>query len=271
MKNFIIVTFVIIALVYTYARFIGTSGLFIHESEIKNKNIPDSFKDLKILHFGDLHFGRTVDFEKLKIIVNRINETKPDLVIFTGDLIDKDYVLKNGDAENIIKELSQIKSTLGSYAVLGNHDYVIPESEDILINSDFNLLKNEFDLVYYKSMEPILLVGVDDLNEGTPDIEKAMPKENIPIFKIFLTHEPDYFREIDDYEFDVVLSGHSHNGQVRLPFIGPFKKVYGAKKYHKPFYQVGNTEIYITSGIGCSLHNVRLFNRPSMNLYHLKK
>ena len=82
-------------------------------------------------------------------------------------------------------------------------------------------------------------------------------------------HEPDFIDEIDYRKFDLVLAGHSHNGQVRLPFIGALVKPNYAKKYYDEYYKIKNTDLYISSGIGVSEVNFRLFNRPSFNLYRL--
>ena len=96
--------------------------------------------------------------------------------------------------------------------------------------------------------------------------------ENIS-YKIILTHEPDITDEIikKDNSVNLVLAGHSHNGQIRLPLIGALTTPNEAKKYYDNYYKIGNTHLYVSSGIGVSKVNFRLFNRPSINFYRINK
>ena len=84
-------------------------------------------------------------------------------------------------------------------------------------------------------------------------------------------HEPDYIDDIDYSKFDLVLAGHSHNGQVRIPFIGATILPDGAKKYYKEYYKLEDTKLYISSGIGTTILPIRLFNKPSYNFYRIIK
>ena len=84
-----------------------------------------------------------------------------------------------------------------------------------------------------------------------------------------MLHEPDYIDQIGYEDYDLILAGHSHNGQVRVPFIGAVVLPVGAKKYYKEHYDLGDTKLYISSGIGTSTLNFRLFNRPSINFYRI--
>ena len=84
-------------------------------------------------------------------------------------------------------------------------------------------------------------------------------------------HKPDTFDDIKQYNFNLVLAGHSHNGQIRLPIYGAILTPKGAKKYYKPHYKIDNTDMYISSGIGNTVIDYRLFNRPSFNIYRLNK
>ena len=94
-------------------------------------------------------------------------------------------------------------------------------------------------------------------------------KDKFYNYKINIMHYPDDINKIKDYNFDLVLAGHSHNGQIRVPIYGAIMTPTHAKKYYKPYYKINNTNFYISSGIGCSDYNFRLFNRPSYNLYRL--
>ncbi|MBQ8192770.1 MAG: metallophosphoesterase [Bacilli bacterium] len=277
LTKFIIIIILIITLSIAYARYIGTTGLITKEYKIETHNISNSFSGLKIVHFSDLHYLRIVNKEELQKVVNEINIINPDIVFFTGDLIDKDYDLSDSDKENLINLLNSINSKYGKYSVIGNHDYVKEESliKEIYENSNFKLLKNDYDIIYSSNNDKIFIGGTDTFSYDKADIDKVMEyfkeKEDIS-YKIILAHEPDYIDTIvSKYNIDLVLSGHSHNGQVNIPFIKKIFLPYGSKKYYENYYKVKNTDLYISSGIGQSRINFRLFNRPSINFYRINK
>ena len=131
---------------YFYTRYISTGGVIVKEKRIINEKITDNFNGLKIVHFSDLLYGTTIDDNNLKRIVKLINERKPDIVLYTGNLVDSEYSLSSKDQEKIIKFLSEIDSTYGKYAVFGNQDN---ESYRTIMNqSNFKVLSNSYDLIY---------------------------------------------------------------------------------------------------------------------------
>lgn len=256
----------IIALIILYARYVGTTGLIIKEYSI-NTSVPKSFDGLKIAHFSDFHYGRTTNIDSLKNLVKEINLTKPDIIVFTGDFIDKDVKVNNDDINNIKNELSKLNSTYGKYYVTGNHDIKNEHYSEIFDYAGFSNINDNYDIIYSKDNEPIMLSGTN-YNSDLNYLNDLFTKE-LPSYKINIMHTPDTFDNIKNYNFNLVLAGHSHNGQVDLPFYGAIYTPKGAKKYYKPYYKIDNTDIYISSGIGTSNYNFRLFNRPSFNLYRL--
>lgn len=266
-----------VSLVIIYSRYIGTSGLITKEYKIETKEIATSFDGLKIIHFSDLHYLRVVNKNTLEKIVNEINLINPDITIFTGDLIDKDFKLSDDEKENLIYYLKEIKSKYGKYAIIGNHDYVRDEDEltNIYKDSDFNLLQNSYDIIYGNDGDKLFIGGTDTYSYNKADIDEVMKyfdnNEDID-YKIILVHEPDYIDTItQSYDINLVLSGHSHNGQVNIPLVKKLFLPYGSKKYYKNYYKVNNTDLYVSSGIGESRINFRLFNRPSINFYRINK
>ncbi|MFA7689098.1 MAG: metallophosphoesterase, partial [Bacilli bacterium] len=214
----LIIGFILI-IIFLYAMFIGTSGLVVKEYKITNKNIPTSFHGIKIVHMSDIHYGRTINENRLKHIIIEINKFKPDIVVFTGDFIDKDTKLNNNMKNILINNLKDIKATLGKYAIYGNHDYIFKEYPTIIEEGGFSLLKNSYDFIYNESYEPIFIGGIDSMLEGNPDIDSIMEYYNVgenneeeekvlPNYKIILLHEPDYFDEFKDtYDIDLILAG----------------------------------------------------------------
>lgn len=257
-----------------WSRYISTSGLVIKEYKIESSKLPQSFHGLKLVHFSDLHYGRTVNEKELKNIVDKINYLKPDIVVFTGDLIDKDTVMTT-EITNILKKyLSIIDVTIDKYAVVGNHDYKNDYYYNIMEDSGFIILNNNYDIVYNGDYKPIFIGGIGNYTYGKDDISATMSyfnDLNNDLYKIILVHEPDIADDLIGYNPDLILAGHSHNGQVTLPFIGALITPNLAKKYYAPYYKINNTELYISSGIGTSNINFRFFNKPSINFYRFVK
>ena len=221
LKLFLMLCFIITGILL-YATYIGTEGLVTKEYTIYEETIPEEFDGLKIVHFSDLHFGRTVDIEKVNNIVTEINLINPDIVFFTGDLIDKDITINKDDKFALINALKNINSKYGKFAVLGNHDYLI--KEDILKlyeDSNFKFLENEYETIISRNNQYIYVMGLGNssynLDNVSEMIKDVKDKEG---FKIVLTHEPDISDTIiNNIDVNLILAGHSHNGQFRLPFM----------------------------------------------------
>ena len=123
-KKIVIFSFKLIGIIvlvflafYLYTSFISTKIVNMREYRIINKKLPNEFNGLKVVQISDLHYGTTFFINDLKKIVNKVNEVKPDIVVFTGDLVDKSFSLANDEQENIINVLSKIDTTLGKYAI----------------------------------------------------------------------------------------------------------------------------------------------------------
>ena len=277
MKKFIIILIIIILILglgLLYSRFIATSGLKVKEYKVVNNKITDSYHGLKIIHLSDIHYNSTINEKELNNIVDKVNEIKPDIVVLTGDLIDERL---SYDKDIIINCLSKIEAKLGKFAVSGNHDIPLDDYNYIVKESGFTSLDNKYELIYSKSNEPIIISGIgygdEDIGIKTEQFDKYISEltaDDIkPIYSILLVHEPDTVDNLDLNKYDLVLAGHSHGGQVRIPFIGKLYTPEGAKKYYDEYYKINNTDLYISSGLGTSMYKFRLFNRPSFNFYRI--
>ena len=269
--RFLLIIILILSLLIIYARYGGTRGLITKEYQIET-TIDDSFDGLKIVHFSDLHYLRITNKETTQSIIEEINLLNPDIVVFTGDLIDKDYKPNDKDISNLKELLTSIKSKYGKYSVLGEHDIKVEDTiKDIYISSNFTLLDNSYDVIYGNNNNKLFIGGLSN----NPDIDKVMnyftDNEDIS-YKIILTHEPDYTDIIlSKYKVNLVLAGHSHNGQINIPYVKKLFLPYGSKKYYENYYKVNDTDLYVSSGIGESRINFRLFNKPSINFYRINK
>lgn len=275
----IIFIILITALVIAYGFLIEPKLITVKEHKITVNNLPDNFNGFKIVHISDLHYGRMFDEDRLKKLVNSINEQKPDIVVLTGDLIDKDTNMTIDEANKISAELNKINSTSGNYAISGNNDLKFDEWTNIITNGGFIDLNNTYDTIYKDGYQNIFIAGASTLQDKQSINDKVKTSidylnsfdKNGPVYKILLLHEPDVIDDINVNPFDLILAGHSHAGQVRLPFIGAFYLPDGAKKYYESYYKLKNSDLYISNGLGVSDYNFRLFNTPSYNLYRIVK
>lgn len=272
--KWLIIIFLVLLLLIIYARYVGTSGLVTKEYTIYDKDVSTNFDGMKVVHLSDLHYNRAININKVKNIVNEINLINPDIVVFTGDLIDRDASLSDSDYDDLANSLIKINAKYGKYAVLGNHDY---KKRDKIINLyndiGFKYLENDYDIIYGDDNSQIFIGGIGNVSYNKDDIDKTLEKiDSENQYRIILVHEPDISDKIiSKYNVDLILAGHSHNGQVRLPFIGAIVKPPHAKKYYDNYYNLKGTKLYVSSGIGVSNVNYRLWNRPSINFYRINK
>lgn len=269
----IIAIIFIISLVFiVYTKIISTNGLKVKEERIELKKIPDSFNGVKIIQFSDLQYGSTIFEEEVKSLVKKINTRNPDIVVFTGDLIDQDYKIKHEEKEKIIKELNKINANIGKYAVSGDEDKEYFNT--IFTQAGFTVLDDSYDLIYNKENNPILITG---LKSETKDIDKAFSyykeeKSNKDIYSILIMHEPDTIDKVlNNYKVDLALSGGNLNGEIYIPKVGGLITRKDAKKYTKEYYKINDTRLYVSSGIGTDKLGIRLGTRPSINFLRLAK
>ena len=276
-KKGLIISIIIIAIVFissiiAYARYVGTTGLQVIETAVVNDNIPTSFNGFKIVTIADIHYGRTTSNKDIKKLVEKTNELKPDIVIFLGDLFDKDIKVTDKDINTLKEELKKIEASIGKYTVKGDNDYTSIENyETIFKYAEFSILDNSNDLVFYKGNTPIKIVGTTSLLKGTPNIDEAfkIEEDENRYFTILVSHEPNTIKEIKDNTVDVMFTAHSLGGLVKIPLFGEIFKFKGSDNYLKGEYKVNNTMMYVNSGVGTYKYDFRYFNKPSINLYRL--
>ncbi len=212
--------------------------------------LPDVFKGFRIVQISDLHIGQLMTGKKLKEIVEQVNSLKPDLIAITGDIAD-------GSVENLLNEvlpLRKLKSKRGVYFVTGNHEYYsgVDDWTIAIERMGIKVLNNE-SIKIEKGNDFFYLAGVTDHSakrfgkDHAADFKKALSGLEKEKKKILLAHQPIAVREASQYGTDLVLSGHTHGGQ-----IWPFNYfVYLQQPYLKGFYQYKNTKLYVNQGTGC--------------------
>ncbi|MBZ8121679.1 metallophosphoesterase [Bacillus thuringiensis] len=249
----------------------------ITEVKITSSKIPSSFKGYKILQISDLHnkqFGDNQD-----VLIQKIKSIDPDIIAITGDLIDS----KSYDAEVSMQLIREIVKKYPVYFVTGNHEqwsgkYNRLEKE--LKKYDVNVLRNEY-VGIQKGEQEINLLGIDDpefvtgnRDEGNiiiDEIKKAKIEMQPDRYNVLLSHRPEFLTEYADEQIDLVLSGHAHGGQVRLPFIGglvaPNQGV--LPKYTAGLYVEQSTSMVVSRGLGNSIIPQRILNRPEIVVVQL--
>lgn len=270
-KKIIFWSIILFITFFIYTSNIATRIIEVKEYKITVNNIPTSFDGLKVVHFSDLHYGTTINENELKKIVNKINELKPDLVFFTGDLIDKNIKLNDENIKFLKEELSKINPQLYKYAIYGDEDN--ETFKDIMESSQFIILNNETKLLYYQDNTPILIAGFNNNDNPNYTILTDLINETDPssLFKIVLTHQPDTTDNFITYNPNLILAGHTLGGLVKLPFIKPLFLQEGAQKYYNSFTEINNTKLFISNGLGTSSIAIRLNNHPSINFYRFYK
>lgn len=236
-------------------------------------DLPDAFEGMTILHFSDLHYGFYYGLAQLEPLLDRIRALEPDMIVFTGDLFDKDVLPY---ADECAEALRTQSAPLGKWAVPGNHDYYTGWrlAPQVYEACGFTLLTNRSDRLS-RDGQHLQIAGVDDMLLGKPDLRAAFADLDPRRFTLFLSHQPDMADRTGAYRVDLQLSGHSHGGQVRLPVVGEVLTPPGGRKYVQGLYELTGREapsyVYTNRGIGTTHIPVRLLCRPELTLITLRK
>ncbi|WP_409978169.1 metallophosphoesterase [Anoxybacteroides tepidamans] len=256
---------------YYYARFIEPSRLTVTEHSIVHPLIPKGFDGVTILQFSDTHLGHYYSLDRLSHIVKRINDISPDLVVFTGDLIDAPNQYPYID--DIIPILSDIRAPLGKFSIYGNHDhggYGTDLYRNIMERAGFRMLLNEHVMIELIDNSKIAIAGSDDLMLGKPHFDRMFHQISPSTYTILLLHEPDGAMKAARYPVHLQLSGHSHGGQIQLPFIGPLITPPLAIQYYEGFYKIQDLTLYVNRGLGTTRMPFRFLSPPELTVFTLK-
>lgn len=259
-----------------YMREYEPSWVEIKEVSLELPRLARPFSGLRMAQISDLHFGGWMTIEYMIDILRMVVDQSPDLVVITGDFVmgyannHEPHMIENLDQlADVLKILSGQFPTLG---VLGNHDYWF--NRDSVINmlhrAGIMELNNSVHTLELGS-EMLHIAGVDDVMERHARMDlvlSQLPEEGCAIL---LAHEPDYADiSARTGRFDLQLSGHSHGGQVVLPFIGPPVLPNLARKYPSGLYKVMNMYQYTNRGVGMTTPYVRLNCRPEITVLTLE-
>lgn len=258
-----------------YAFKIEPYRVAVNEYDLNNVNSDAA--PIKIVQFSDVHLKEDFTYENMDKVINKINEQNPDVVVFTGDLYDN-YATYNDDA-NIISELSKINAKYAKISIWGNRDYGSDSYryyDAIMEKSGFKLIKNGNWYVSVGNGKRILFTGLDDSMLGKPYMPYST-KIYHSDYDILLAHEPDKAAEYHNYSYDLSLSGHSHGGQIDIPFFPSINEkavsiTSLSTKYAGGMYSLdsaGTKKMYVNTGIGTTHISARFGVVPEVSVFNI--
>lgn len=256
----------------------GNTALELNTYTISSDKLPEAFDGYRIAHVSDLHNAEMG--KNNENLLNMLREAEPDIIAITGDIIDS----RNTDVEIALEFTKAAMEIAPCYYVTGNHEARVSKYDELkagMIEQGVVVLDDER-IELELSGETIALLGVNDPSFQTDylfgDSETVMQSKLQEIsdveneFTILLSHRPELFEVYADNNMDLVLSGHAHGGQFRLPFVGglaaPNQGLF--PKYDAGLYTEENTNLVVSRGIGNSILPFRFNNRPEVILIELK-
>jgi len=248
--------------------FYENTTLEINSFPVNGKGLPEPFHGFQIAHISDLHnaeFG-----ERNGDILKLLNDIQPDIIAITGDLVDS----RRTDIDIAVDFAAEAAKIAPCYYVPGNHEARIPEYarlEQQLQDAGVTVLRDQA-VSLEKDGETITIAGVDDPSfTGFDGFSRNLSRLSSDNFTVLLSHRPEYFDLYCQNGFDLVLSGHVHGGQFRIPFLGgvlaPGQGFF--PEYDSGLYTDGNTSLVVSRGLGNSLFPFRLNNPPEILLITL--
>ncbi len=272
--HFIIIVIIIGVGFIFYSKYIGTKGLITKEYRVESNILAREYSGLKIVHFSDVYYKSTFYKNDLIKLVEKINDLKPDIIVFTGDLVSPFVKLKSDDLNDLKEQLSLMDAKIAKYAIYGDNDYNFKDFNIIMEESGFTILNNSYDEIYYNSNVPIYMVGIPSSIKEKTNLDESFKFYNDENrnYIIVLAHDAKTIKNIDEstYETDLILCGHNLGGIIRFPIIGGVIYDKNAYKYKSDHNKKGITDIFVSSGLGTNENDYRFMNTPSFNLYRLK-
>lgn len=272
------VIFFIILLLFIVIAWLVWSNKTVKTTDIivSSNNLPTEFNNYKIAHISDFHnaeFG-----EKNSKIIDILKNQNPDIIAVTGDLVDSNHT----NIDIAVSFMKQAVKIAPCFYVTGNHEAWTEQYDELeskLIECGVNVLHDTY-FYLEKNSTKIKLVGIDDpsFTKGYELTEESIIETKLKEFEledsytILLSHRPEYFKTYVNSNIDLVLTGHAHGGQFRLPFIGglvaPNQGLF--PKYDSGLFTENNTNMVVSRGIGNSIIPVRINNRPEVIIIKLQ-
>jgi predicted MPP superfamily phosphohydrolase len=239
-----------------YAGEIERHWIDVQHVDIRLGNLPEAFRGFRIAHMADFHYGEYSEPTFIRSVVRRVNALRPDLIALTGDFISAGPMVRrlSVDVAYHCADLLGKLECPRKFASMGNHDVLVSRIgvTDALESRGIPVLHNHA-IPIEKDGARLWLAGVADTIVGTDaDLSAAIPlgrqAGSEPL--ILMAHEPDYADEVVGSGVDLMLSGHTHGGQVRIPFMPLMNLPPMGKKYVEGHFSLSGLQLYVTRGIG---------------------
>jgi predicted MPP superfamily phosphohydrolase len=257
-----------LGLLASYPIFIERYIVLTNMYRIAVPNLPKAFSGFRIVHLTDLHYGLLVPLGLIRRVIERANQLKPDLIVCTGDYVHEKNSTKQID--QVWPVLSQLSAPSGVFSVLGNHDHWADTAR-----SDYWLERTEQGLRHKlarieREGQYFWMAGAGDLWEDHRSLDGLLNKVPTADCRIVLAHNPDTADTDYTFRVDLMLSGHTHGGQVNIPFIGtPVLPVLN-KDYSSGLKQSPRgCTVFISKGIGWAIYPVRFNCFPEIAVLEL--
>lgn len=251
-----------------YATFIEPYHYELSETDIFIKDLPESFEGFRVAQITDVHHSNLVSIEEVRRVVELTTRARPDIITLTGDYTTayRRYI------EPCAEALSALDAPVGVWAVLGNHDhYTDPQlTARALTRARINVIDNA-NTVLTRGADKLQLLGVGDASWNRADWGRAFYGINQKQPALMLSHQPIVLDFLQTESVSLILSGHTHGGQISLPLVGTPARLEKDFKYMSGLYRRNETQLYVSRGTGLIGLPVRLGVRPEIALLRLRR
>lgn len=262
---------------------LGADGFLIEPNlpkvvrqEISLRRWPERMDGFTVALLSDFHYDPYFSAHPLHAAIGMVNALRPDLIVLTGDFVSiplfGSYAAGAAHAEPCARLLRQMRAPHGLWAVMGNHDAATDPNRVIaaLQDSGIRVLCNR-SVPVEKDGSRFWLGGLNDVLKQTADIAATLRAIPSGEPTVLLAHEPDYADYVASYPVDLQLSGHSHGGQIRIPFLPPLYLPKLARKYIAGRYQIRDLALYTNRGLGTVEIPMRLNCPPEITLLTFRR
>jgi uncharacterized protein len=254
------------------------SMLTVSEIEYADARLPKEMDGVRLVYVSDLHTGPYYRPDAIKRLTEKIDALNPDMLLFGGDMLQRPADIGEVDSVGVASAFATVHPRLGKYAIYGNHDIWTPEMKmlagQILTDGGFTILENSAVEVvpgfYISGTAPWPMEGERAFGNYS-DVGKVAYTTDNNTFSLLMAHEPAQVRNNSKYPFAVQLSGHTHGGQVEVPFTDHAFWIGNTEIFESGFFTMGKTTMYVSRGIGTSVIRLRLFVPPEIVVLTLHK